>query len=187
MNLIPCVAALFVPVALVPLLAKADAAGQKYFSDTVVIDQNNQRQRFYSDLVQGKTVVIHSFFASCHGACPVVLGHMKSIQEHLGSRLGKEVVLLSITVNSDEDTPAKMKQLADSLNARAGWYFLSGQKTNTDCILHKLGQYVEAKESHSPVILIGNESTGVWTKVLTSATTQEVFDVIDKISFTKGR
>ena len=167
---------------LVPQQAPADEVAQRYFSDTILLDQNGQPQRFYSDLLRGKTVVIHSFFASCHGVCPVLLGRMKAIQERLGARVGREVVLLSITVNSSDDTPARMLDLAASLGAKPGWFFLSGKKANTDWILSRLGQYVNAKEDHSSVLLIGNETTGVWTKIQASSNAEEVMRVIDKIS-----
>ena len=168
---------------LVPQQAPADDVAQRYFSDTILLDQNGRPQRFYSDLLRGKTVVIHSFFASCHGVCPVLLGRMKAIQERLGARGGRDVVLLSITVNAGDDTPAKMLELAASLGAKPGWFFLSGKKANTDWILSRLGQYVDAKEDHSSVLLIGNETTGVWTKVQASTNAEEVIRVIDKVSF----
>ena len=44
-------------------------ATQKYFTDTVLINQNGEKMRLYSDLIKGKTVIINSFFATCQGSC----------------------------------------------------------------------------------------------------------------------
>ena len=116
-----CLLSLLAAIA-VSVKAPADEVARHYFSDTVLLDQNSRPQRFYSDLLRGKTVVIHSFFATCHGVCPVLLGRMKAIQERLGSRAGRDVVLLRITVNSGDDIPAKILDLAASLGAKPGWF-----------------------------------------------------------------
>ena len=42
-----------------------------------------------------------------------------------------------------------------------------------DFALYKLGQYVEAKESHSNVIIIGNEPKGLWKKAFGLAQQEE--------------
>ena len=42
---------------------------QKYFTDVVLVNQNGEKMRFYSDLLQGKVVIINSFFATCTGSC----------------------------------------------------------------------------------------------------------------------
>lgn len=168
--------------ALTLVQVRADDTSRKYFTDTVVLDQQGQPRRFYSDLMEGKTAVIHSFFANCHGVCPSILGHMKALQEQLGDRLGKEVVLLSITVDPGADSPGTLRTMAESLGAKPGWFFLSGDKADIDLLLRKLGQQAQAKEDHSTVILIGNELSGDWTKVPASAKTEEIIRALGKIS-----
>ena len=43
-------------------------AGRNYFTDVVLTDQNGKEVRFYSDLIEGKIVIINSFFATCPGS-----------------------------------------------------------------------------------------------------------------------
>jgi protein SCO1/2 len=78
---------------------------QKYFTDTVLVDQNGERMRFYTDLMKGKTVVIDTFFATCQGSCLPMNRNLAQIQEGLGDRLGKDVNILSISVDPGVDTP----------------------------------------------------------------------------------
>ena len=136
-----------------------------YFPNHVLRDQNGRAQPFYSGLLQNKTVVIHSFFEACHGSCPVMFGKLKAIQDSLADHLGKDLLFLSISVDPANDTPDKLRQLADSLNAKPGWLFLSGAKQNIDWVLFKLGQYEPIREKHSTIFLVGNEASGQWTKV----------------------
>ena len=153
----------------------------RYFTDVTLVNQHGEDMRLYSDLLQGKIVVIHSFFSTCQGSCPVILNTVAKLQEHLGDRLGADVHLISISVDPLIDTPAKLKAHAERLQAKPGWYLLTGEKRNVDHALYKLGHYVEAKESHSNIIIIGNEPTGLWKKAMGLARTEDIMRIVDSV------
>ena len=157
------------------------SAAHKYFTDTILINQNGEKMRFYTDLLQGKTVIIDTFFSTCKTACLPMTQNLKRIQEALGERLGKDVYILSVTVDSEMDTPAQLKAFADKFHARPGWYFLTGTKENVDFVLRKLGQYVDNKQDHLTVFIIGNERTGLWKKAYGLATSDELIKVVDSV------
>jgi protein SCO1/2 len=153
----------------------------KYFSDVELVDQDGQKHRFYSDLLAGKTVVVDAFFANCSGACPVMGQKLAALQDWLGDRLGKDAYLLSITVDPQTDTPARLKEYAQRLGARPGWFFLTGKKENVDWALYKLGYFVEQKEAHSNLLIMGRESTGLWKKVFGLAPAEEIIHSLDAV------
>jgi protein SCO1/2 len=157
------------------------SAAHNYFTDTILINQNGENMRFYTDLLQGKTVIIDTFFSTCKTACLPMTQNLKRIQEALGERLGKDVYILSVTVDSEMDTPAQLKAFADKFHARPGWYFLTGTKENVDFVLKKLGQYVDNKQDHLTVFIIGNERTGLWKKAYGLATSDELIKVVDSV------
>src|ERR1043165_405494 len=132
-------------------------AAAKYFTDVTLVNQNGEKMRFYSDLLQGKTVIINSFFATCQGSCLPMTRNLEKVQEALGDRLGKDVYIISISVDAAMDTPARLKAFGARFHARPGWYFLTGNKENVDFVLGKLGQYVEDKNNHLNILIIGNE------------------------------
>jgi len=140
------------------------AAAREYFTDTELVDQNGEVHRFYSDLLDGKVVVIDSVFTTCTLVCPVLGQKMKSLQAVAGDRLGKDVHLLSISVDPETDTPAKLKAFGEQFEAKEGWYFLTGSRENVARVLGKLGFAVDDKENHSTIVLMGNEQTGLWKK-----------------------
>src|SRR3989442_6117825 len=51
-----------------PAGATEQSPGHKYFTDVVLVNQNGERMRFYSDLLQGRVVIIKSFFATCQAS-----------------------------------------------------------------------------------------------------------------------
>lgn len=160
---------------------QAQSAAQKYFTDVELINQNGEKMRLYSDLMKGKVVIISSFLATCTSACPLKHRNLEKIQDWLGDRLGKQVYMFSITVDPLTDTSVKLKEYAKLFHAKPGWYFLSGKKENVDWALYKLGQYVENKDDHLNIIVIGNETTGLWKKAFGLAKSDELIKVVDSV------
>ena len=156
-------------------------ATQKYFTDTVLVNQNGERMRFYSDLMKDKTVIIDTFFATCQASCLPMNRNLAQIQEGLGDRLGKDVNILSISVDPGVDTPTLLKAYAKKLNAKPGWYFLTGDKESVEFILRKLGQFVDDKNDHTNIFLIGNDRTGLWKKAFGLAKSEELMKVVESV------
>ncbi len=161
--------------------AAEQSPAQKYFSDVLLVNQNGEKMRLYSDLLQGKTVIINSFFATCQGSCLPLSRNLQKVQEALGDRLGKDARIISISVDPTVDTPNALKAYAQKLQAKPGWYFLTGDKQNIDFALKKLGQFVDAKENHVNIFIIGNESTGLWKKAFGLAKSDEIVKVVDSV------
>lgn len=177
---------------LVSPLVRASEVGpanpaKNYFTDVVLVDQDGRDQRLYSDLLQGKVVVIGTFFASCTGACPAIAKSYKKIQDWLGDRLGKEIYLISITVDPEHDTPQRLKEFAQEFGARPGWIFLTGSKENVSFALGKLGSAVENKEDHNNILFVGNEPTGLWKKAFGLAPSEELIPVVQSVLEDKGK
>jgi protein SCO1/2 len=166
--------------------AKEPTAAQKYFSDVELVNQDGEKVRFYTDVLKGKTVVVNAFFTTCTSVCPPMNRSMEKIQEALGDRVGKDVFLVSLTVDPETDTPARLKEYAAKFHAGPGWAFLTGKKENLDWALYKLGQYVEDKTNHKTVIIIGNESTGLWKKAFGMAKVEELIQMVEGVAGDKG-
>lgn len=170
----------------VPQPQPQSSPAARYFTDTTLVDQDGVPRRFYSDLVQGKVVVINVLFTGCEGACPIMTRTFARLQEHLGDRLGKDVHLLSISVDPQTDTAAKLKTYANGVKARPGWFFLSGSGESVETVLRRLGQFVERREDHSSIFLIGNDRTGLWKKVFGMAPVEEVVKALESVLNDRG-
>ena len=162
-------------------LAARQQAAQKYFTDVELINQNGEQMRLYSDLLKDKVVVINFFFATCQGVCLPMNRNLEKVQEALGERLGKDLYIISITVDPTVDTPASLKEYAKKMNAKPGWHFITGTKENVEFALRKLGQYVDNKENHTNLIIIGNERTGLWKKAFGLAKSDELNKVVESV------
>jgi cytochrome oxidase Cu insertion factor (SCO1/SenC/PrrC family) len=157
------------------------SAAQRYFTNVPLIDQHGRPMRLYSDVLKGKVVVITPFFTSCRASCPRLIDTFVKLQSYFEDRLGKELFLVSLTVDPDTDTPEKLKAYAEQLHALPGWTFLTGEKSNVYSALTKLGQRVQAREDHSNIFIIGNETTGLWKKAMGLAPPGEIIRIVESV------
>jgi protein SCO1/2 len=164
--------------------AAGDSAKPLHIPDTVVYDQDGKKLRFYSDLVKGKTVAINFIFTTCTTICPPLTATFRKLQQELGERKAGDVQLISISVDPTTDVPERLKAYSAKFNAGPGWTFVTGDKQEVDLLLKSLGASVGNKNDHSPMVLVGNDGAGYWTrtyglapvgtlvKVITDATTK---------------
>jgi protein SCO1/2 len=83
--------------------------------------------RFYDDLLKDKTVLIQFMYTNCTEQCPLTTMKLVEVQRLLGSQLGSDVHIYSITVDPDRDTAAVLRAHARMHDVKAGWLFLTGQ------------------------------------------------------------
>jgi protein SCO1 len=175
---------LLIAVAL-PMAAQSSPAAA-YFGGIVLTDQDGHRVRLYEDLMKGRTIVLNSFFASCSASCPVMGRAYVALQERFAGRLGKELTLVSITVDPENDTPAKLKEYAAKQHAKPGWVLLTGSKAEVEGALRKIGQYVESRDAHFNIMIVGNEPTGLWKKAFALAKPEEIAAIVESVLDDKG-
>jgi len=132
--------------------------------DLALIDQDGRKVRFKSDVIGDRLVIISTFFTSCDTICPILSALFQNLQQKLGDRLGREVVLVSISVDPGTDIPARVKKYAESHGAKPGWIFLTGGKRSIDRVLRGIGAYVRDYTQHAPAILVGDGRHGGWTR-----------------------
>lgn len=148
-----------------PVLRTDEQYQREYFTDLPLLTQDGKPVRFYSDMLRGKVVLISFIYTSCTEVCPILMPNLARIQELLGDRSGRDVSLISISVDPEADTPEELKEYGRKYGARPGWTFLTGKKENVDWVLYKLGQYAEDFEDHSMLFLVGDVKNARWAKM----------------------
>jgi len=144
-------------------LAASPVASQT-IPDLPVIDQNGKRLRFYSDLVAGRVVAINFIFTTCTTICPPLTATFRRVQQDLATS-APEAKLISISVDPGTDTPERLYDFAAKFRAGPGWTFVTGEKSDIDALLRAFGVYFSDRNDHTPIVLIGNDETGQWTRI----------------------
>lgn len=134
-------------------------------TNITVVDQDGKRIDFYEDLVKGRVVAINFIYTTCTAICPMQGNQFARLQTMLGDRLGKDVLLISISADPDADSAQKLKTWLTHFGAKQGWTFVTGEKSEIDRISRALTGDQARKGDHSPAMFIGNYDKGVWKRV----------------------
>jgi protein SCO1/2 len=146
----------------------------EHFPNVLLRTQDNRDVRFYDDLVKGKVVLINFMFTTCTSLCPRSTANLVKVQEALGDHAGRDMFLVSISVDPDHDTPAVLKRYAEQYHTRPGWTFVTGKREDVDLIRRGLGvRDNDDLSQHTGMLIYGNEPFGQWasTPVMQSPAT----------------
>lgn len=145
-------------------------------------NQDGRTVNFKRDVIGDRVAVLIPFYTTCTIAYPVLVFVFTRLQDLLGERLDKEVVLVSVTVDPATDIPIRLKAYARRQNARPGWVFLTGERNHLARVL--LGVRVLPTESldghnHAPVTMVGH-AQGEWRRFRGFPTPEELLDQIER-------
>ena len=86
--------------------------------------------------LKGRPVLVDFIYTTCPGPCPLMTTRMAAVAKLLGSKLGKQVTFVSISIDPEHDRPAELEKYARAHGAdEAGWLFLTGTPAQIDRVL----------------------------------------------------
>jgi protein SCO1 len=89
---------------------------------------------------RGKVLAVTFIFTSCADTCPLLTAKMAQVQDALGTDFSTNVSFVSITVDPERDTPAVLKDYAQTFGANLkGWAFLTGKQAVIDDVVDRYG------------------------------------------------
>ena len=165
--------------ALLPVLARAHDDHSKHaapkaeapkpvkvsLADVPLVDQGGRKVRLKSDVMAGKVVVVDFIYTTCTTICPIFTATMASVQEKLADVAGRDLQLISMTVDPLRDTPQRLKAYAGKHHARFdNWSFLTGAKGDVDGVNKAFGTYTANIDDHPPMVMVGDTASGQWTR-----------------------
>jgi protein SCO1/2 len=142
----------------------ADVPFNLTIPDVLVYDQTGRAVHFQSELIKDKTVAINFIFTSCTTTCPPLTTAMRAIQRQLADRIGRDIWLISISVDPGVDGPERLRTFAAAFGAGPGWSFVTGSKPDIDRLLKAFGSYGGDVGAHSTTMLVGNTREGRWVR-----------------------
>ena len=114
---------------------------------------------FDSNDLRGKVWLVNFFFATCEGVCPAINGRIASLyREYQGDPL---VRFVSITVDPEIDTPAKLAEYAKRFNAETSqWHFLNAPQEKVRDVLENGFRLIspEDKNLHTTRVVLIDRS-----------------------------
>jgi protein SCO1/2 len=150
--------------------------------DADLVTQDGETKSLLTDVIGDRIVVVDFIYTTCTTVCPVLSAVLMQVQGQLGDRLGAEVVLVSVSVDPQRDTPARLKDYAGKLRAQDGWTWLTGDKLAVDEVLKDFGAYTPNFEDHPAMVLVGDGTTGQWSRFLGFPGANHIVDKINEFA-----
>ncbi len=170
------IAAVTATLACMPAHAQSNRWGAGYFPNVPVVTQDGKTLKFYDDVIKGRRVLVSFIYTNCPDICPLTTARISQLEDMLGDAVGRDIFFISLTVDPERDTPARLKEFADAFGAGHGWLFLTGQPQDIRKVNAALGDKSRSLDDHRNEIVLGNDATGEWMR-------NSVFGDLDRLVY----
>jgi protein SCO1/2 len=143
---------------------KPEPVEARRIPDVSLTDQTGRQVHFVSDILQQHAAVVSFIYTSCETTCPLVGATMAAIADRF-QKDRSSVAVLSVTVDPDYDTPARLLAWRERFGDNPQWTLLTGNKPDVEQLLRALGVYSANLDDHADILLIGPDAAGRWTRL----------------------
>ena len=127
-------------------------------------DQNGQSQFLPQLLTSDKPVVVNFIYATCTTICPLLSMGYIDLQRQLGDK-SDQVLLVSVTIDPENDTPEVLNSYLQKFHAKPGWIFLTGTRAEIDQVTTAFNAFVADKMDHQPLNFIHMPGQTSWLRL----------------------
>lgn len=132
--------------------------------DVVLTDADSRPVRLRQLLATKDTVMLNFVFTTCGAICPVMSKTFSEVPEKLGAQ-ANGLRMISISIDPENDTPAKLKAYSKTYGATARWSFLTGRLEDVKAIQVAFDSYRGDKMSHEPLTLLHASPDRRWVRL----------------------
>ncbi|MCW8923558.1 MAG: SCO family protein [Gammaproteobacteria bacterium] len=138
-----------------------------------LIDIHNNKVSLSKALGEGGPIILNFIFTTCTTICPVLSATFSQVQGKLGDK-EKNVRMISITIDPEQDTPERLKEYASKFKAGANWQFLTGSPSDIITTQKAFDAYRGDKMNHIPLTLLRTKTDGQWLRLEGFASAAEI-------------
>ena len=132
-----------------------------------------------SKVIGKRCVILQLFYTRCDGTCPGTTALLTETSKVLGERLGKDITILSISLDSTRETVGDIKNYARLHNVPDGWYVATIAPSDASALLKqlrlpevKLGG--DGRIKHTQMVYYGTNAGGRWRMIASKAATPKL-------------
>jgi protein SCO1/2 len=141
--------------------------------DVELVRDDGKTVRLSRELEDGRPVVLSFIFTSCTTVCPMLSATLAQLQRKLGPARD-EVHLVSVSIDPEFDTPARLHEYARRLGAGPEWQHYGGTLAASRTVQRAFGVYRGEKMNHAPATLVRPRPGAEWVRFDGFATADEL-------------
>jgi len=129
-----------------------------------LLRQDGSKAAFPQEIDDGRPVILNFIYTSCTAICPVTTQVFSQVQAKLGEDAAK-VHMVSISIDPEYDTPARLAEYAKKYNAGGGWHFYTGTVEASLAMQRAFDAYRGDKMNHIPVTYLRGAPGKSWVRL----------------------
>jgi protein SCO1/2 len=126
-----------------------------------------------TELSDPRAVLMNFIFTSCTTICPVMSHVFTDVQQKLGAD-SEKLHMVSISIDPEHDTPARLKDYAARYGAGAQWNFYTGTAANSIAAQKAFAAFRGDKMNHEPLTLFRKAPGQPWLRIEGLATAEDL-------------
>jgi protein SCO1/2 len=142
--------------------------------DITLVRSDGARVNFAHELDDGRPVLLDFIYTTCTTICPVMTQTFAEVQKRLGRDAAK-VKMVSVSIDPEEDTPARLTEYAKRYQAGGQWAFYTGSAEASVVVQRAFDAYRGDKMNHAPVTFFRSAPGQSWIRLDGFATPDAVF------------
>jgi protein SCO1/2 len=131
---------------------------------TLLIRADGIAVQFPQALDDGKPVVLNFIYTSCTAICPILSQNFAALQARLGAQAGS-LHMVSISIDPEEDTPARLTAYAQRFGAAPQWQFYTGSTAASVTLQKAFKAYFGDKMHHRPITFMRAAPGQPWLRL----------------------
>lgn len=135
------------------------------------------------NVLNGSSPVILNFiYTSCTAICPVMSATFAQVQQLLGSN-SRNIHMVSISIDPEIDTPARLKQYASKFGVGSHWEMLTGTLEDSQAVQRIFGVYNGDKMNHTPVTFLKAQgAANKWVRLDGAVDATDIVKAFDRLN-----
>jgi protein SCO1/2 len=158
---------------LVPAPGTSRITASYAIPDVRMIRQDGAAVNLGDELNDGRPVVLSFIYTSCTTVCPLISHTLSQLQSKLGDNRDR-VHLVSISIDPEQDDPARLREYAKSFDAGPEWQHYTGTLAASQTVQRAFDVYRGNKMEHVPATLIRPAPGAPWTRLDGFATADQM-------------
>jgi protein SCO1 len=132
--------------------------------DVTLVRSDGARVKLAQELNDGRPVLLDFIYTTCTTICPVMSQIFAEVQTRLGHDAYK-VKMVSISIDPEEDTPARLNEYSKRYHPGAQWTFLTGTVEASVSAQRAFDAYRGDKMNHVPVTFFRRAPGQPWVRL----------------------
>jgi len=141
--------------------------------DVKLVRQDGETVLLSDELSDGRPIALNFIYTTCTTICPLTSQTFAELQAKLGPRQSA-VHLVSISIDPEQDTPARLRDYAKKFGAGPAWHFYTGTRAASIATQRAFNVDRGDKMNHAPVTVLRTAPGKPWVRLDGFATSDQM-------------